>query len=634
MTPWRWLLFSFLLAAASLASAADRLAALGAPLPARAPLAPLIVLNYHDVRDDIRDAGRSDSTAISTDHLIAHFEWLRANGFHMVSLDDVLAAQHGARALPPKAVLLTFDDGLVSFYTHVYPLLRAYQYPALFALEGSWMEQPAERRFDYNGETCGRECFVDWRQVNEMIASGLVEIASHTYDLHKGVVANPQGNTMPAAIALAYDPGRGYESAEAYRARIRADLRRSADDIGRHTGKRPRAIVWPYGAYNRVAQAEAAAAGMAVSFSLDDEPAQLREGVNIPRLLIGDNIGVDGLAALIYRQRAVDPQRVVQVDLDYVYDPDPVQQEKNLSALLDRIRRMKPTQVWLQAYADPKGNGTAEAVYFPNRHLPVRADLFARVAWQLHTRCQVEVYAWMPVLAFRFPDAGDLPALGSGSPNDQDHYRLAPWNPRVRAMIGDVYEDLAMHGGMNGLLFSDDAYLRDTDHLGPLAGSTPAQRTQYLIDFTHELADRARRWRAQLKTARNLYARPVLQPEAEAWFAQSLAAFNAGYDYTAIMAMPQLDRQAATDDWFRQLAAVVAAQPHGMDRTVFELASVDWRGGGRPIPAEALGAQFRLLQAQGARHLGYYPDNFVEDRPRLEAIRPYISAAEHPYKEP
>lgn len=632
MPRWRHALWLLLWVLAFPAGAADRLAALSDPLPARQPLPPLIVLNYHDVRDDIRDAGRLDSTAISTDHLIAHFEWLRANGFRMVSLDDVIAARRGERPLPPKAVLLTFDDGLASFYTRVFPLLRAYHYPALFALEGSWMDLAEGKRFDYNGDTCGRECFVDWKQVDAMRASGLVEIASHTYDLHRGVIANPQGNTMPAAIALAYDPTRGYETPDAYRARIRADLSRSADEIARHTGQRPRAIVWPYGAYNRVAQAEAAALGMTVSLSLDDDPAQLTDGGNLPRLLIADDIGVEGLASLIYRQRAVDPQRVVQVDLDYVYDPDPAQQEKNLSALLDRIRRMKPSQVWLQAYADPDGDGVADAVYFPNRHLPMRADLFARVAWQLRTRCDVDVYAWMPVLAFRFPGGKDLPALGHAG--DGDHFRLAPWDPRVRAMIGDVYEDLAMHGGLAGLLFSDDAYLRDTDPLGPLATATPAQRTQYLIDFTRELAERARQWRAQLKTARNLYARPVLKPASQAWFAQSLAAFNAAYDYTGLMAMPQLDKVPATDAWFERLAAAVAAQPRGMERTVFELAAVNWRAGGKPVPASVLGARLRLLQARGARHLGYYPDNFVADQPALEAIRPYISAAEHPYREP
>ena len=64
---------------------------------------------------------------------------------------------------------------------------------------------------------------------------------------------------------------------------------------------------------------------------------------------------------------------------------------------------MQPKSVYLQAYADPKGTGVAESVYFPNRHLPMRSDLFSRAAWQLNTRANVQVYAWMPVLAFRPP---------------------------------------------------------------------------------------------------------------------------------------------------------------------------------------------------------------------------------------
>src|ERR1700761_5060594 len=492
----------------------------------------LIVMNYHDVRDDIRDAGPKDSTAISTDHLIAHFDWLRANGFHMVSLDDVLAARQGGRALPAKAVLLTFDDGLVSFYTHVFPLLQAYGYPALFALEGSWMDQPEGAQFDYNGMLCGHECFVTWAQVREMQSSGLVEMASHTYDLHHGIEANPQGNQMPAVVSLGYEvAGRRYESATAYSARIRADLKRSADEIEHETGRRPRAIVWPYGAYSQIAVEQARAVGMDVSLSLaTDRP--IADGT-IARLLIADNIGTDGLAALIYQRKLRESQRIVQVDLDYVYDKDPQQQEKNLSALIERIKRLRPTQVWLQAYADPDGDGVADAVYFPNRHLPMRADLFSRVSWQLRTRAGVRVYAWMPVLAFRFPDGKDLPSLAGEPKPGGDHFRLAPYDPKVRAMIGDVYEDLAMHADTAGVLFSDDAYIRDTDNLGPWAKNTPAQNTQALIDFTKELTERMRRWRPQVLTARNLYARPVLQPQAEAWMAQSLPAFVAAYDMTA-----------------------------------------------------------------------------------------------------
>lgn len=603
------------------------------PLPVASVIPGLTVLNYHDVVDDLREAGASDSTAITTDHLIAHFDWLLANGFHVVSFDQVAKAMDGGGALPAKSVLLTFDDGLQSEYTRVLPLLQAYGYPALMALEGSWMDLPEGTSFNYNGKQCDRGCFVSWAQVREMQASGLVEIASHTWDLHQGIVSNPQRNLMPAAVSLAYDTTHArYEDATGYSARVHADLKHSADEIEKQTGRRPRAIAWPYGAYNRVAKQVAASVGLTYSLSLDDADPSLAPAKTIPRVLVPDNIGVQGLAALIYDRHEVQPQRVIQVDLDYVYDADPAQQERNLSALLDRIKRMAPSQVWLQAYADPDGDGVADSVYFPNRHLPMRADLFSRVAWQLQTRCKVQVYAWLPVMAYRFKEAQNLPSLGASSPKPgDDGFRLAPWDPRVRQLIGDVYEDLAMHANFAGLLFSDDAFMRDSDQLGPWATHTTPQRTLDLIEFTRTLAARAQQWRTQIKTARNLYAKALLQPAAQAWFAQSLPAFLNAYDYVGLMAMPQLDKQAASNRWFRQLVAAVAREQGGLDRTVFELASKDWRSG-QPIAAKEIGRRMRLLQEQGARHVGYYPDDFLREQPQLEVIRPFISASDFPYE--
>ena len=617
----RLLLTLLLLMTASAALAA-------APAPVRPAL---IVLAYHDVRDDVGALADRDPDATSTDHLISHFDWLKANGYHIVSLEDVLQAEQGGRPLPKDAVLLTFDDGLESFYTRVYPLLRAYNYPAVAALVGSWIDLPPGKTFAYNSGDCGRDCFLSWDQVRQMQQSGLVEYASHTWGLHEGIQGNPQGNLMPAAVTLRNDGKTAYESDEVYTARVRADLRHSADEIAEHTGKRPRAIVWPYGAYTRVATKVAAEEGMPVSMSLGDTLPSLQAGRTIPRLLVSGNITANRLGWLLRHQSRIDPVRAVQIDLDYVYDPDPAQQERNLSALLDRIKRLHPSQVWLQAYADPSGSGVAESVYFPNRHLPMRADLFSRVAWQLRTRAGVRVYAWLPVLAFRFPDGKDLPALGDGKPGG-DVFRLAPWDPRVQQMIGDVYEDLARHADEAGLLFSDDAILRDSDNLGPWATKSPSEKTAALIDFTHVLTERVKRWRPQVRTVRNLYTQPILDPRGEAWFAQSLPAFLAGYDMTAVMAMPQLDKQADTEGWYRKLVERVAATPDALEHTLFELATYDWQSR-QPVPDQTLIDRTRLLQAAGVRHIGYYPDDFIKDHPKRETIRPSISISDYPYPE-
>ena len=100
-------------------------------------------------------------------------------------------------------MLLTFDDGYSSFYKLVFPLLRAYKYPATLAIVGSWMEQ--REKVMSGARQVERPRFRTLEQLKEIAASGLVEIASHSYDLHHGIPGNPQGNEMPAATTRAYD---------------------------------------------------------------------------------------------------------------------------------------------------------------------------------------------------------------------------------------------------------------------------------------------------------------------------------------------------------------------------------------------------------------------------------------------
>src|SRR5687767_11107715 len=204
-----------------------------------------IVLCYHEVRDDVRDY--PDPYAVDADALVLQFAWLKGNGYRPVSLDQILEARRGGKPLPAKAVLLSFDDAYLSFYTRVFPLLREYRFPAVLGVVGRWIDRPDEPGALYGEKSTVPDAeFPSWSQLREMVASGLVEIASHSYDLHRGVSANPQSNQQPAATARVYDAATGrYEEDASWRSRVRADLARNSEVIARETGRRPRAIVWP-----------------------------------------------------------------------------------------------------------------------------------------------------------------------------------------------------------------------------------------------------------------------------------------------------------------------------------------------------------------------------------------------------
>lgn len=117
-------------------------------------------------------------------------------------------------------------------------------------------------------------------------------------------------------------------------------------------------------------------------------------------------------------------------------------------------------------------------------------------------------------------------------------------SPQVRQQVTEIYEDLARYASFNGILFHDDAVLTDVDDAGQ---DTTRQKSQRLIGFTRTLSRGENIRGPQIKTARNMFALPILEPESEAWFAQNLDDFLAAYDWTVPMAMPLMESVPAEE---------------------------------------------------------------------------------------
>ncbi|KOY00976.1 poly-beta-1,6-N-acetyl-D-glucosamine N-deacetylase PgaB [Pseudomonas nunensis] len=610
---------------------------------------------YHDVED--RDPDQA-VVAVRTERMIEQLAWLRENNYKPVTVDQIIAARNGGPELPPKAILLSFDDGYSSFYTRVLPVLRAYNWHALLAPVGVWIDTPLNQPVDFAGTPRQRSDFLTWDQIREISKSGLVEIAAHTDASHKGVLANPQGNLQPAAATRHYDAVNGrYETEAEFQARMRSDVATITEKIRKVTGYKPRIWVWPYGAADGTSLQVVSEQGYKMALTLDDGLDALDNLMSSPRFLVASDPDGEHFANSIVSVQAESPMRVVHVDLDNVYDADPAQQEINLGKLIQRMADMGANTVFLQAFADPKGDGLVHSLYFPNRHLPVRADIFDRVAWQLRTRAHVQVFAWMPVLSFaldsKLPRVTRWdPKTGSTSVDPDQYKRLSPFDPNVRRIIGEIYEDVARLTSVDGILYHDDAVLSDFEDASPealkvyagngLPGSIAALRddpatlqrwtrfkSRYLIDFTNELTAKVRAIRGpQVLTARNIFAEPMLNPQSEAWFAQNLDDFLAAYNWTAPMAMPLMEKQshAQSGPWLESLVATVKARPGALNRTVFELQAKDWT---KQTDSDIDGAQLSdwmgRLKRQGATSFGYYPDNFLENQPDLKTIRPALS---------
>ena len=619
----------------------------------------LTVLSYHEIAT--KDQALIPEYAVTPTMFVRQIDWLRNNGYHFVSIDDVLTDEANKAPLPDKAVLITFDDGYRSVYDHAWPILKMFKIPAVVAVVCSWEDDKKQVNFD--GKEIPRSKLMSWQQLRELSDSDLVEIGSHSFDLHKGIQGNPQGNMQPAAITRQwFASAQAYEDDAQYRQRVATDLKKSSAEIAAHIGRAPRVIAWPYGRYNTPLREMASKLGMKVGLTLDDGANMSDTPLwGLRRILVSNEMQLWDLnrEITIRNQNLPEtswPKKIMHVDLDYIYDADPAQQEKNLGHLLERITATGVNTVYLQAFSDPDADGSADAVYFPNRHVPMRADLFNRVAWQIRTRTPVKrLYAWMPMLAWVLPanhpavkdQVLTLPSEKSDHVN-MGYKRLSPFSPRVRQTIRDLYEDLATAAPFEGLLFHDDVTLSDFEDgsefglqtyrewglpssiaeiraSDDLLGRWTILKINTLDNFAVELAALVRAQQPQLKTARNLYARVALSPKAEVWYSQALENSLVNYDFTAVMAMPYMENAVDSSAFYRELVDKIKNRPGAIDKVVIELQTVDWRGTTKPIASEEIAETITQLYAMGVQHVGYYPELLFDNHPNAALIRKALS---------
>ena len=601
----------------------------------------ILVLCYHGILPKVPPG---DTMSVSQQQFVAQLEYLKAHDFTPVSVEAVLQAGTGGKKLPPKPVLLSFDDAYQSFYQVVFPLLQIYKYPAMLSVVGSWI--------DGNPPKSLAEPLMTWRQIKEVAQSGIVEVASHSYNLHRSIQYNPAGNVGAVVSVLAYLAAEErYETEAEYRLKLDRDFQVQGQRFAEKIGQRPRAMVWPYGRYNRVGIEMAERHGFRLGFTIADGAASIAHPQRMNRLLMS-NIPIDSfIYELNQSRRRPYPIRAMQVDLDLIYDPKSFEQtDRNLGRLIDRLVALKVNTVYLQAFSDPMGTGNVSSVYFENSVLPVKADIFSHAVHQMIIRGMF-VYAWMPTLSFRFPDEAFAEQWrvreykdGEIIPGTSWYERLTPFSPEVRSRVGDLYEAMAASAQIHGILFQDDAYLAEKEDHHPealaafskhiektvtskdivadsqLADQWTAFKTRTLIEWTGTLAERVRKYRPEVLLARNLYANVLLNPNSEFWFAQSYDQFLATYDQVVLMSYPQMENADNPLAWLRDMTRKVAGYPQGPDKTVFKLQAFDWKEK-QWVDSSQLLAEMRAVLAAGGRHLAYYPDNFWVKKPQMDVIQ-------------
>lgn len=579
----------------------------------------IVILCYHDV-------GKAKNVyTIEQTTLKSHFDYLKEKGYTPISFQEFMLACKEGAPLPPKPVMLTFDDGYEAFYTKIFPLLKEYNYPAVMSIVTSWLE--------YASSDLGS--MLTWQQLREMDASGLVTIASHSHMSHRYTIINPQGDRGSLMGNLQYRNGQ-YESIDDYRQRIRSDLQTSQAIFARELGHKARAMVWPYGSYTSIAADIAFQEGFEACFALNDgfnrpDEQTLRQA---RRTIIMGSPTKKKFAKLL-QDGGLEPVKAAQLDLDMIYDAkDAAQMEENLNKAIERLLVSGINTVYLQAFSDDDGSGDVKSVYFHTEAAPVKADLFSHAVARLQEEGNFAVYAWMPTLAAQWltADRVEDAVVAYNEENRGWYHRATPFSPQVEQRLEELFADLAAYSNIDGVLFQDDLYLNDFEDFSPAARQAFKQatgreltaeilkepgmmkrwtqmKTDALTNLTMKLAAVVRKYRPDAAIARNIYPTLITEPESEEWFAQNYNQYLQVYDYTVIMAYPYLEKEyEAPVAWLEKLAAMALQDKNNAQKTVFKLQTYDWNKN-RWLSARELKQHTEALQRKGAVHIAHYPEN-------------------------
>ncbi len=121
---------------------------------------------------------------VSAEQFDLQMRYLAQQGYSVVSVSDMVSHLERHTALPPKSVVLTFDDGYRDNYDYAFPILKKYGFPAsIFLTTGALGASRTTR----SGVTLP---MLDAVQIREMQRSGLVAFYPHT-DSH------PKLDTLP-----------------------------------------------------------------------------------------------------------------------------------------------------------------------------------------------------------------------------------------------------------------------------------------------------------------------------------------------------------------------------------------------------------------------------------------------------
>lgn len=214
-----------------------------------------ILMYHHFAPEDDRN------TVVSPETLEEQLKAIARAGYTAVTFQELVDYVYHRGDLPEKPVVITMDDGYRSNYEIAWPLLEKYGLKATIFPIGSTVGNTEH----YKDTEFPITPHFSFEEAREMMASGTVDIQSHTYDMHQWADYETGEEIRTSVLPL-----EG-ESDAHYAAALQNDLETYARLREQELGGAFCALAYPGGHYETLTEVLIHQAGIPVTLSIEND---------------------------------------------------------------------------------------------------------------------------------------------------------------------------------------------------------------------------------------------------------------------------------------------------------------------------------------------------------------------------
>ncbi len=211
----------------------------------------LPIVMYHQLTKSESRAGRY---VLTVEQFEKDLCFLKEKGYKSITLQQLLDFSQGKISLPEKSIIITFDDGNETLYEYALPLLEKHGFTAVGFVIGAMADRYTELD-DHNLNYSN----LNWSEIKELCNGGVIDIQSHTYDLHKNT-----GNRSGVKKTKS-------ESFEQYSEFLTSDAVKMKEKMVEFTGKAPVAIAYPFGSFSKESGDILRKCGIKIAFTCEEK---------------------------------------------------------------------------------------------------------------------------------------------------------------------------------------------------------------------------------------------------------------------------------------------------------------------------------------------------------------------------